>query len=35
MNVLGIDIGYGDVKVVYAPETGEPTKKFKFSSIIC
>ena len=34
MNVLGIDIGYGDVKVVFAPENGEPTKKFKFSSTI-
>ena len=34
MKVLGIDIGYGDVKVVYSDEAGEPTKKFKFNSLI-
>lgn len=34
MKILGIDIGYGDVKVVFSNDTGEPTKKFKFNSLI-
>lgn len=34
MKILGIDIGYGAVKVVFGNENGEPIKKFKFTSII-
>ncbi len=34
MKVLGIDIGYGDTKVVFCEETGEPLKKFKFPSVV-
>ena len=34
MKILGIDIGYGAVKVVYGAENGEPVKKFKFTSTI-
>lgn len=34
MKVLGIDIGYGDTKVVFCNETGEPLKKFKFPSVV-
>lgn len=34
MLILGIDIGYGDVKVVTCNEVGEPLKQFKFSSSI-
>ena len=34
MRVLGIDIGYGSVKVIFGNDTGEPLKKFKFDSVI-
>lgn len=34
MKILGIDIGYGDVKAILCNETGEPIKKFKFNSLI-
>ena len=34
MKILGIDIGYGDVKAILVNETGEPIKKFKFNSLI-
>lgn len=33
-DVLGIDIGYGDVKVIYGDTTGRITKIFKFPSAI-
>lgn len=33
-NVLGIDIGYGDVKVIYGDTAGKITKIFKFPSAI-
>lgn len=33
-DVLGIDIGYGDVKVIYGDTTGKITKIFKFPSAI-
>lgn len=34
MKILGIDIGYGDVKVVYINDGNELSKKFKFNSLI-
>ena len=34
MKILGIDIGYGSVKVICGNDTGEPMQKFKFDSII-
>lgn len=34
MNLLAIDIGYGDIKVVYGDDHGNIYKKFKLSSII-
>lgn len=34
MKILGIDIGFGDCKVIFCGETGEPTRKFKFNSTI-
>lgn len=34
MKILGIDIGYGDNKVIFCTENGEPIKKFKFPSVI-
>ena len=33
-NVLGIDIGYGDVKVIYGDTSGKISKIFKFPSAI-
>jgi hypothetical protein len=32
-NILGIDVGYGDIKVVYGPDK-DPTKLFKFNSVV-
>lgn len=34
MNILGIDIGFGDTKVILSNENGNLLKKFKFSSTI-
>ena len=34
MKILGIDIGFGDTKVIMSNDNGQFTKKFKFSSII-
>lgn len=34
MNVLSIDIGFGDTKVVYGTDYGEVIKKFKFPTIV-
>lgn len=34
MNILGIDIGYGAVKIILTTENGEVLKKFKFPSLI-
>lgn len=33
-NILGIDIGFGDVKIILASEEGQVQKQFKFTSTI-